>query len=37
MDTVTESRMAIAQEGCVGVLHRVMTIGKQAAEERKVK
>ena len=33
MDTVTESRMAIAiaQEGGSGVLHKNMSIGKQAA------
>src|SRR5512133_1412195 len=39
MDTVTETRMAIvmAQQGGMGILHRFMSIEKQAESVRRIK
>src|SRR5580693_834848 len=37
MDTVTESHLAIAQQGGIGLVHRSMTIERQAEEVDRVK
>src|SRR6266571_1421249 len=37
MDTVTESEMAIAREGGIGVIHKNMPVDRQAAEVDRVK
>ena len=39
MDTVTEARLAIslAQDGGMGIIHKNMTVGEQAAQVRAVK
>jgi IMP dehydrogenase len=37
MDTVTEADLAIAREGGIGVIHKNMTIEKQAAQVKRVK
>jgi len=39
MDTVTEARLAIsiAQEGCIGIIHKSMSVEQQALEVRAVK
>ncbi|NBO73645.1 MAG: CBS domain-containing protein, partial [Gammaproteobacteria bacterium] len=37
MDTVTEARLAIAQEGGIGIVHKSMTVEAQALEVARVK